>query len=74
MDFRPHDEHPSVHARTDQRIAHRQSIQESRALIAYIQAANGWDAEFGLQKTAGAREVMIGAQGGEDDEIEIGGL
>ncbi len=62
-----------VHPGFDELIGYRKAIDEARALVADVERAAGamGNAQLALQQYAAAGEVVVRAQGGKDDEVDI---
>src|SRR5436853_3285632 len=61
----------AIHACLNILISYGQAIDETAALVAHIEGANSLDTQLLLQLTAAAREIVIRAQGGKDNEVNI---
>ena len=74
MDLCTHNENPLVHTDPDKGVSYSEAVNEPTALVSDIQTADFGKAHFPLQIAAIPRHVVVRAQGGKDDEIQILGL
>ena len=60
-----------VHPAPDELVGHAQGVDEAAALVADVQRTDLAHLHGPLQEHAASREVVVGAQRGEDDEVDL---
>jgi len=74
MHLGAHHEDPFVHPDSDKCIRHGKAVDESTALVSDVEAPHFGHPEFLLEIAGRSREVMVRAQCGKNDEVQLLGL
>ncbi len=71
MDLGSHHEDAPVDARANETVGHAQRVEKAAALAANIHGRDPRETEPIVQERRGARKIMIGREGREDDHLDV---